>query len=290
MTFTPAPPVPSPKSLANDGGHIYGLSRTGAVVSISDIIGKNGKVRRANVRDLRAANKDNPLKVVKGEDTVEVIHAMESVTTLLGILDKKGLKDWWNRLLIETVVANPRLPDETTDVYVQRVLQVADQGKMAAAALGSKIHKGIEDAIDGKDVDSDVHVYVHAAMEKLLGLGIKVSHSEVAVYNQTFAIAGRLDLAGLKGGRPCILDFKSRKTPNSYPTDSIQIAAYGVAMFGLGKWLGDGIGINVILDTTKPGDCEAIIHDLDTLNSAWLAWQGLVNLYVHEKNFDPRSQ
>lgn len=287
MTFTPAPPAEQPRNI-DTGGHIYGLTRLEVPISIGDIVGANGRVRGADLRDIRKASTTSPMKVVKGNDTVEVVHAMESVTTVLGLLDKKGLKDWWNKLLIDTVSANPIKPNESKEDYYDRVQVLASQGKDASAGLGTKIHSGIEDCIAGRPIDAAIAVYVEKAIEILKELRVNIHIQEVIVYCQKFGIAGRLDLAGEIDGKPCVVDFKSRKQIASYRTDSIQIAAYGVAHFGLSRWSQDGIGINILLDTKTPGEGKAVVHDKEVLHRAWMAWCGIFNVYVHEKQFDPR--
>ena len=54
-----------------------------------------------------------------------------------------------------------------------------------------------------------------------------VSEMELSLVSEKHKYGGTLDVVGMVGRRQVLLDFKVRKTPQAYPEDLVQLAAYG---------------------------------------------------------------
>jgi hypothetical protein len=122
-TLTEAPPAKG-----NDtGGHKYGLTRDGLVVPAHEVVGKNGKVRNCTIREIRNCSYDNPVTAVNGENRVEVVRIVPSVTTIFQIMDKPGLSKWKNQQVIAAVESTPRFVDESDDAYYERIMEVSSR-------------------------------------------------------------------------------------------------------------------------------------------------------------------
>lgn len=74
-----------------------------------------------------------------------------SVTTIMSVADRPGLRNWLIGNAIRAALATPREEGETDDAYVTRIQQIAGETGRAAADRGTQIHDAIERFWTGGD-------------------------------------------------------------------------------------------------------------------------------------------
>jgi hypothetical protein len=278
-TLTEAPPAKG-----NDtGGHKYGLTRDGLVVPAHEVVGKNGKVRNCTIREIRKCSYDNPVVAVNGENRVEVVRIVPSVTTIFQIMDKPGLSKWKNQQVIAAVESTPRFVDESDDAYYERIMDVSSRKTGAASELGTRIHRAIEvyvaEADDG--IDADIAPHVHAAVNEASCVNAVCDSAERIFLSEKMGYAGTADWVGHdKENFPVILDFKSRTSLRPYETDALQLAAYGVAIHG-SKFIECGWAANIVVSTTEPGTAKTFKYETLDMIRAFEAFKALFDVYKY---------
>lgn len=202
---------------------------------------------------------------------------LPSVTTLCKILDKPALTAWKVEQAVLTVLTSPRLPDEATDAFVKRVLQVdreQDAEASKARELGSFIHESIENALNGEDWISDVDIYVRPVLEALKEFG-KSTKTEMIVVGNGYA--GRVDCVFETDSVITIIDFKTTKNlpKESYPEAKLQLSAYAAGLGNTGNKIIQTA--NIYISTTEAGKIAIFAHDdwQETFRSAFVPLQKL---------------
>lgn len=179
-----------------------------------------------------------------------------SVTTILDVLDKPGLRHWFRNAAIDALLAvyegrNPAgayvLRDgaeriETTDrrkvrSYVGSRMYRRD-GERSATQLGTDVHDALERwTLDGRrpGVDATVARYLDVIERDFLGpFAPTFEAAEMTVLHETWAYAGTLDAIIVLDGRRYVLDWKTSdadlndngKNKGPYPEAALQLAAY----------------------------------------------------------------
>lgn len=157
------------------------------------------------------------------------------VTTILGVLDKPGLRKWAassvaefvadNRATVENLYAAGRGP------MVAALKETPWQKTSDAATRGTTLHDFAEQIVKGEEVDvPDAQVpLVEQAIRFMEDYHVEPLLVEACVGSREHRYAGKLDLiADTTLGR-VILDWKSGK--RIYPTFAFQLAAYAYAEF-----------------------------------------------------------
>jgi genome maintenance exonuclease 1 len=112
----------------------------------------------------------------------------------------------------------------------------ANEIATAAATRGTKIHKHMENHMDGKEVDlseaSEDEVQMFNGLKLYESKITKVYGKEIALYSKSLKFAGRADLIGEWENIPAIVDYKTSRKPKrkSWIKDYfIQGTAYALA-------------------------------------------------------------
>lgn len=139
-----------------------------------------------------------------------------SVTTILGVLRKIGLENWYK---------------------VNTIKFINDEMKRAKE-IGTQIHKAIEMLINGEEVKFETD-YNEEVMNVLRGYmlfkkenpSIKMSLSELKLTSEKHKFNGTMDVLSEIDGIPIIGDFKTGKAkdkekPDIYDEYKIQVSAY----------------------------------------------------------------
>lgn len=157
------------------------------------------------------------------------------VTTILGVLDKPGLRKWAASSVAEYVADNRATVEGLYDAgrgpMVGMLKEVPWQKRDDAAARGTTFHDIAEQIVGGAEVDVPEHLVplVENALQFMDDYDIKPIMSEACVASREHRYAGKFDLiADSKIGRS-IFDWKSGK--RIYPTFAFQLAAYAFAEF-----------------------------------------------------------
>lgn len=231
-----------------------------------------------------------------------------SVTSILGTLAKPQLERWKFRQITDaayderTDYVMPMRQGVTKDEYYSEIVDRAFQQVTDAADAGSLIHNGLEEMMQGFDVDMDRGVYL-PALEKTFPLStflnpvkrfmeeneVEGLFFEKAIVNKEFGFAGMADL-----GIQCkhgigVLDYKTRKTQpgkpcTPYDGQPMQIAAYAGTEFSAAA---APIGCNLYISTTEPGRVEASWYKADQIESEFNAFTHLVRVWQHIKSYNP---
>jgi len=244
--------------------------------------------------------------------------AYPSPNTICGILAKPGLIRWSDRLLIETVISMPQSMLEDEQEFFRVVLENHQKVKKEAASQGTAIHAEIEDAI--KKVLSaeweslpdltfrfsggkygEWQSQVARAIEWLFyneedggGAYIEVTGIEEHFTSAEHGLGGMIDVVGrskTEDHRPVIVDWKTvtlksnGEFKDTYPEDKLPLmAAYAMGYFGTldcDCW-------NVFIGREKTAKIKPVLYTGAELEWGWKKFQHAYELWVMEKNYDPR--
>ena len=73
-----------------------------------------------------------------------------SVTAIIGIAAKPGLQKWKLQQMLHAALTLPRLPDESTDAFAERVILDSEEQSKKAMERGTELHAAIEEWINGQ--------------------------------------------------------------------------------------------------------------------------------------------
>lgn len=215
------------------------------------------------------------------------LNLLPGVTTLLKVLHKPALQDWLIAQAVKAVMDTPRLPEETTDAFVERVLvkeRVQDKDAAGAADLGTQVHDAIEMAIQGEQYPSELAPYVAPVLEHLRGMG-KVVWSEKILTGSGYA--GRADAFLDNGNTLTLPDFKtSRSIPKkgSWMEHRIQTAFYAAALGNVAdRHIVTG---NIYISTTEPGKTAVFLQE-DWIKTYEEACKPLLALWQFLNDYKP---
>ena len=157
------------------------------------------------------------------------------VTTILGVLDKPGLKKWAastvaeyvadNRQTVEGLYAAGRGP------MVAMLKETPWQRRDDAGARGTKFHDFAERIMRGEEVEvpDPLVPLVEHALQFMEDYQIEPVLNEVPVASREHQYAGKLDLIAGSSLGMAIFDWKSSK--RIYPSTALQLVAYARAEF-----------------------------------------------------------
>lgn len=157
------------------------------------------------------------------------------VTTILGVLDKPGLRKWAASSVAEFVADNPREVDALREMgrgpMVAALKEVPWQKRDDAATRGTTFHDLAERIANGEEVDvpEPLVPLVEHALDFMEQYDIRPVLNEACVGSREHRYAGKLDLIADSSLGRCIFDWKSGK--RIYPTFAFQLSAYAFADF-----------------------------------------------------------
>lgn len=142
-----------------------------------------------------------------------------SVTTILNILDKPGLRQWSLERAVTAALTRPRplfQPEDTREL-VKEVLEAADEYKNWAADFGTKVHLGLSVSLGMSEMvpfpdeianEPDVLEVVHHFFTDWFHTAGLVCEKSEHSFISSLGYAGTVDFFGTWNNKPCILDFK----------------------------------------------------------------------------------
>lgn len=186
------------------------------------------------------------------------LNLLPSVTTILRVLHKQALVEWLIEQAVLAVLTTPRLADEQTDAFVQRVLhgeKIQDQEAQAARDRGTEIHAALEAMFQGQPVEAELVPWVAPVYVALSKRG-EVKAVEQVVIGDGYA--GKVDLQLTQPDGLWIFDYKtSRKIPKEpYPEARLQLSAYRAAIDHPAKRCA-----NVYISTVTAGEFVILEHE-----------------------------
>ena len=235
-----------------DAGHFYDLDGNPAYT----IIGKNGKERNTNVKDAREKQ------------------LVPSVTTILNLLAKHGLEKWKSQQAILAALTLPRLPDESEQDWLDRVVVDSKATGRDAMNRGTEMHGQLE--MFYLNIMQDYPSYVHRTDIVLTEhFGHIIWDSEKS-FAHRLGYGGKCDLSSEKG---IVVDFKTKESLEKaavYDEHIYQLAAYR-----------EGLGMpDARCAIVFVSDTETQVHEIDDskLTQGWNVFKKLVELYRIKNN------
>lgn len=216
------------KNYTSEAGHWY--TRDG--IPAYTVIGKNGRERNTTLRDGREHN------------------LVPSVTTIINVAAKHGLTAWLQKQAVLSALTLPRLPEESEEAWLERVLQDSKQQGKDAADAGTDIHAAIEASFEGRDIGRHQE-HVKAVKNALLAHFGEVKWVAERSFAHDLGFGGKSDLFCQE--IPAVVDIKSKDftDPNkvdAYDEHMMQLAAYRVGL-GVHK----AVCSNLFVSRTVPG-------------------------------------
>jgi len=265
MTLIDAPAAVAPKgSQEFEGGHFYQRLPSGVWIPLYQEGGT------FNLRDARKLRKSGAI-------------VCPSTTGIFKVLHKQMVVDWVKDRVAEVAwdeaLNDPGAIGGNKKEWMERVVAKADRASDPAKQLGGEIHKGIELAIQDREYNANVAVYVEATMEKRREYGVVNISVEQCVGDADIGYAGRCDEFAEDY---TVVDLKSRKSKAgevaSYETDVAQTASYGYAKWG-DDFLNKGRGLIFGISTTEPGVVTVHEYTSEDLRKAFTAFVGMVGVW-----------
>jgi hypothetical protein len=208
-----------------------------------------------------------------------------------GVLDKPGLMYWRLQQMAEatrhTVIS---LGGDWDEYGWSEAYNLYKKNTEEAAKRGTEIHDVIENSLLGKTQDLTNYmtfildsIYDWLSKESIVLSGIE----EVFVSNK-YGIGGKIDLVMDKPFT--IVDWKTIDTKNKefrpYTTDKTPLlAAYSMGRFNTldaNLW-------NVFISRDEPGLIIPKLYTREEVEYGWKKFQLCYNLWVHDKQYDPRK-
>jgi hypothetical protein len=208
-----------------------------------------------------------------------------SVTSVLQVWPKGALDRWKQEQVILSCLTTPRLPHESDDAYIARVIECAEAESMAAADVGTRRHDLIERWNKGGELKDETPEEMRFIEPYIDWFNENVDHViqvERVVVNEVLGYAGKLDLlCELKDGRRAVVDVKNRRTPRIYGTDAQQMEAYSMPVMA-------NATVSVILGTAEP---VALVRDWTPAERhvAWANFQLCLSMWKASKNYYPEK-
>lgn len=157
----------------------------------------------------------------------------QSVTTILGALDKPALPRWASRSVAEYVVEHGLTPiqDMTREDAIKHLSGVPWAARDKAADIGTAVHAAAEAHLRGEEHTFALPFSPGArhAMDNVTALlasldDVEVTCLEGTVWNRSHGYAGAFDGVLRVGGETWLIDYKS--SAGVYPETSLQLAGY----------------------------------------------------------------
>lgn len=185
-----------------------------------------------------------------------------SVTNILGVIHRYVLETWKLNQMLRAAVALPRLPDESDDAYVERLLDLAELPSREGADFGTRVHRAIDHWLKHGYVvaDDEVMPFIEGFRGWFGATGLKIIQSEKSFANVKERYGGTVDLIGSKHG-VMVIDWKTQKREKitHYPEWRLQVAAYAKGLdVETGKYATVCISSEVpgIISVDEYGDTE----------------------------------
>jgi hypothetical protein len=228
--------------------HFYKAAEDGTILPYYEMRGKNGKMRSPTITDAREQG------------------LLVSISRIAGMLPKPRLTAWLQSQAIISALTLPRLPNEPTDVFAQRVVEDMEAQSGAAMEFGSRIHAQIErellvyPGVHPGECPKDLEPFMVGVREWIDKNVSRVIAVEKIVGNEHLGIGGKLDLfceLNMPGNPVAVVDFKTQAVKNGnagwYPEFFIQLAGYGQCVKQQGAYEIWPTLISAVIDSKKPG-------------------------------------
>jgi hypothetical protein len=231
-----------------------------------EVMAKNGSMRATTLRDAR-------------------IHGyLPSVTSIINCAAKPGLDRWKQEQVLLAALTLSRLPTESEEDYLVRVMDDSREQGKKAAERGTAIHASIEGFYGGEGMGEHPN-HVRGLENALTGhLGAMEWIPEKA-FACSFGYGGKLDLLGIGASQQIIVDVKTKeftekKLPEAYDDHLMQLAAYRAGVSSKARC------INAFVSSIKPGLVHLHEWQEDELERGWKMFSGLLHYWYAKSKLD----
>lgn len=198
-----------------------------------------------------------------------------SVTTVLNVAAKPALTQWLQKQVLLAALTLPRIPQESEDEYIARIIDDSKEQGRAAADAGTDIHASIQGFYEGEAVTRH-HEHVVGctkAITDAFGLHGWIAERSFA---HEMGFGGKCDLHSPQG---VVIDVKTKeftdpKKVDGYDEHLMQLAAYRV---GLG--MPQARCANVFVSRSVPGLTVVKEWSADDLNRGWEMFCALLKFW-----------
>lgn len=242
---------------AAESGHWYTRDGEPAYTTI----GANGKRRNTTLRDARVQN------------------LVPSVTTILGVADKPGLRRWLQEQVLLAALTLPKIDAESDDEFIARIIDDSQEQTRSAADAGTDIHAAIESFYLGQQhARHQEHVQgVHNLLLSTYGHQAWVAERS---FSHELGFGGKVDLHA----PGFVVDVKTKEFTDpskidGYDEHRMQLAAYRV---GLG--MSTARCANLFVSRSVPGLCALKEWTEDELSTGWQMFCHLLQFWQLKNN------
>jgi len=220
-------------------------------------------------------------------DDARKLNLVPSVTAIINIAAKPGLQKWKLQQMLHAALTLPRLPDESTDAFAERVILDSEEQSKKAMERGTELHAAIEQYIQlgSIHISNDQWSKHCCAVQNTLnqyGIDIfsgKAEHS----FASPLGYGGKLDWHNDE----VLIDFKTKARIENgkqlaWPEHCWQLAAYSVGLSDFRKHR----LINVFVGVE---DCQVRIHEWtpDDAETGWIIFEHLLSVWKLTKKYNP---
>jgi hypothetical protein len=252
------------KERQSESGHWYDREGNPAYT----IVGKNGNLRPTTLRDARTNN------------------LCPSVSGIIGVAAKPGLDTWKQQQVLLAALTLPRLPEESEQSWLERVMMDSKQTGRIAAERGTLIHATIQAYFEGILVPEIVPLCrpVEEAITAHFGpllLLPELSFAHPLGYGgkADLIVKSRHDFEGV------VIDIKTKETEDISKADvfsehKMQLAAYRMG-FNMPKARCANVFVGYKMVGGNPSftGVKVVEHDMDDLDTHWLMFTKLLEFW-----------
>ena len=221
------------------------------------------------------------------------VHALASVTNVLGLLSKPGLVRWQVEQGIKAAIENPA--GDVHDLYQKSqeyTRYTQDFGTATHWWLNKKLRAAetteIPPMVPGAEEVAD------GILEWLIPNGYSFTLTEHRFARPDLGYAGTVDLIGSRYGTPCIVDIKTQEPPLTpySPEYPLQLAGYDL---GIGDASSHRERISLIANRINPGEVHQHLwvdkgSTVAQTNQRYdRMWMALLETWFMVNQYDPRA-
>lgn len=258
--------------LPTEQGHYYYKNGHPAYT----VIGKNGKERNTTLADCKK------------------LGLLPSVTEILKLYPRPYLGVWQKKQVLMSALTLTRLPEESDEALIARIMADADEQARIAREKGTDIHGAIERFICRQEISVDDAVnYVRptiTALEAHLGIENILPKCETEKsFAHWIGYGGKIDLHSRELNFVC--DFKTKEFSAdddkqlAWDEQIIQLEAYR-----RGLDMPTARMINVYVSTSVLGLVRVIEHKDDENERYWKMFLTCMKLWMLTKQYEPVNQ
>jgi hypothetical protein len=236
---------------AKEGGHWYRKDGNPAY----SVIGKNGKERPTTLRDARK------------------LGLLPSVTSIIRCAASPGLENWKAQQVLLAALTTDRLPEETEQDYINRIIADSQEQAAKARERGTYIHAVVQGGFEGDPISDDDRIYYESAESEL----------EKACGGKQDWICEKAFAGHLYGGKvdlhtpDFVIDIKTTDKDlekiKTWDEHAMQLAAYSVGLSDIILQCGI-LYINVLTAESK-----LLWVGNEELERGWRCFQALLDYY-----------